>query len=400
MKVITLLMDQMFITSELFSVRKIYLQKEAKDYSRTQEILSKYPTAVVTEVEDHWKTEELNKNPEMLKNWTQVKAHDLVLGVKAAIASRPNGRSTDFIAPSLANGCTGACAYCYVARRKGYANPITTFVNIEKILAHIKRKAQKLGPKSLTQECADLISTKACPVDIEGLTQTCPKYWTFDIGENSDVSVDAMISDNVKDTIALFRSLPYAKASFATKFVNYDMLNYDPQGHTRIRFSLMPSEVSRVVDVRTSPILARISAINSFVEAGYEVHINISPVIIYNGWQEDYAELFTEIDDRLTSKAKKQLAAEVIMLTHNENLHEINMQWHPKAEQMYLWRHWDDEGDKSYNRFDHEVIQQRKLSQNGMVNLRYKNNIKQKAISELQQLFEKHLPYCKIRYAF
>jgi spore photoproduct lyase len=81
-------------------------------------------------------------------------------------------------------------------------------------------------------------------------------------------------------------------------------------------------------------------------------------------------------------------------------LHEINMQWHPKAEQMYLWRHWDDEGDKSYNRFYHEVIQQRKLSQNGMVNLRYKNNIKQKAISELQQLFEKHLPYCKIRYAF
>lgn len=388
------------LQSKFIAVRTIYLQRSATDYTRAKEILAKYPDATVVEVDDHWQINGLNNAPEMVNSWSQVKAHDLILGVKAAIATRPNGRSTDFIAPSLANGCTGACAYCYVARRKGYANPITTFVNIDKILAHIERKAKKLGTKQLTQACADLISTKACPVDVQGLAQTCPTYWTFDIGENSDVSVDAEISDNVKDTIALFRKLPNAKASFATKFVNQKLLDYDPQGHTRIRFSLMPTEVSKVVDVRTGSIMSRICAINDFVAAGYEVHVNISPVIIFDGWQQAYVELFTELDDRISSAAKKQLAAEVIMLTHNEKLHDLNMQWHPKAEQVYLWRHWDDETDKNYNKFGHDVIQQKKLSQNGMVNLRYKNNVKQKAIFELTQLFEKHLPYCKIRYAF
>ncbi len=36
----------------------------------------------------------------------------------------------------------------------------------------------------------------------------------------------------------------------------------------------MPREISKVVDVRTSPIPQRIAAINDFVAAGYEVHLN------------------------------------------------------------------------------------------------------------------------------
>lgn len=384
----------------LLDIQKIYVQSDAYKYDRTHEILNEYPDATIIDVDNHWKTDELNNNPEMLKNWTQVKSHSLVLGVKSSIASRPNGRSTDFIAPSIANGCTGACAYCYVARRKGYANPITTFVNVEKILAHIKRKTLKLGKKSLTQACADKISTKACPASVENLTQTCPEMWTFDIGENSDISIDAEISDNVYDVISLFRRLPYAKACFATKFVNPNLLEYDPQGHTRIRFSLMPSRVSKVVDVRTSPVEDRINAINDFVSAGYEVHINISPVIIYEGWQQDYAELFYQLDDTLGWEARKQLAVEVIMLTHNESLHQLNMQWHPKAEEQYLWRHWETPENKTFNKFGHKVIQQKKLSQNGMVNLRYKNNEKRQAIEDLNALVEDILPYAKVRYSF
>jgi DNA repair photolyase len=162
----------------------------------------------------------------------------------------------------------------------------------------------------------------------------------------------------------------------------------------------MPHKPSKVVDVRTSPIDERINAINDFVRAGYEVHINLSPVIIYDGWQEDYVELFRQLDDILDCKAKEQLKAEVIFLTHNENLHELNMEWHPKGEEQYLWRHWDSEEDKTKNRFGLPVIQQRKLSQNGMVNLRYKNNIKSEAINTLKGIMEKTIPFCKIRYIF
>lgn len=388
------------VDSTILEIKKIYVQNEAKKYARTHEILAEYPKAEVTEVDSHWKLDELNQNPELIREWTQVKAHTLVLGVKESIASRPNGRSTDFIAPSIANGCTGACSYCYVARRKGYANPITTFVNIEKIIAHLDRKCKALGEKKLNADSVAKVSTKACPSSVEQLEQTDPKLWTFDIGENSDISIDAEISDNVYELIQFFSKLGNAKACFATKFVNPNMLLYEPRKRTRIRFSLMPSNVSRVVDVRTSPIYDRISAINEFVAAGYEVHINLSPVIIYNGWEDDYADLLTEIDDTLNQDAKDQLAAEIIFLTHNEKLHDLNMQWHPKAEEQFLWRHWESEEDKTYNRFGHKVIQQKKLSQNGMVNLRYKNQYKQEGIETLKQLMQKYVPYCRVRYAF
>ena len=46
-----------------------------------------------------------------------------------------------------------ACAYCYVPRRKGYANPISLFVNIDAIGRAIARHAERQG----TQPAPDQI---------------------------------------------------------------------------------------------------------------------------------------------------------------------------------------------------------------------------------------------------
>ncbi|HEY9881724.1 MAG TPA: spore photoproduct lyase family protein [Leptolyngbyaceae cyanobacterium] len=254
---------------------------------------------------------------------------------------------------------------CYVARRKGFANPITTFVNIEQILRYTSRHAGRQGEKP-----------EANQVD--------PKYWVYEIGENSDCSVDAAICNNVKDLVALFRTLPNAKATFATKRVNWELLNYDPQGKTRIRFSLMPQSKAQVVDIRTSPIAERIAAVNDFVEAGYEVHLNFAPVIYYENWLEDYTELFQHVDDVLSPQAKEQVKAEVIFLTHNDRLHEVNLGWHPQAEEL-LWQ---------------PDLQEQKFSQTGGKNVRYKRGFKGSLVDALCHLLEEKLPYCTIRYAF
>lgn len=59
-----------------------------------------------------------------------------------------------------------------------------------------------------------------------------PVDWVYDLGENGDLSVNASLSDNVRDLVAAFRSIPGAKGSLATKYVNRDLLDYDPQGRT------------------------------------------------------------------------------------------------------------------------------------------------------------------------
>ena len=335
------------------------------DYPRGREILARFTQAERIEVPSHWNIPELHGNAGSVEDWVRIKRSALVLGVKKGLAMRPNGRSAHFIAPSTSNGCAMACAYCYVPRRKGYANPISLFVNVEQICEAIRRHAGKQGP-------------------LPAPDQVDPALWVYDLGENGDLSVDAMLCDTVRDLVALFRDIPNAKGSFATKAINRDLLGYDPQGKTRIRISLMPACIARTVDVRTAPIPERIAAIDDFLRAGYEVHVNFSPVILYDGWEADWRALFEAIDDGISDAAKRQLKCEIIMLTHNEGLHAVNLGWHPKAEQ-WLWR---------------PDIQETKRSEGGGLNVRYRTGWKGQWLARFKALLAERMPYCTVRYAF
>lgn len=349
----------------MLDVERIYLEPAVVDFPRGQEILAAWPDAERIEVDSHWKVPHLHGNAGNVADWNRIKRTTLVLGVKKSRSSRPNGRSSDFIAPSHANGCTMSCAYCYVPRRKGYANPITTFVNTEQLCASIERHVVKQGVKPAPNQCD-------------------PVSWVYDIGESSDCSFDARISGNVRDYVELFKTLPTAKASFATKHVNRDLLDWDPQGRARIRFSVMPHDVSRLLDVRTSPVRERIAVLDDFVEAGWEVHLNFSPVVVTEGWTAAWTELLREIDDVIAPRTREQLKSEVIFLTHNEQLHEVNLGWHPRAEEL-LWR---------------PDLQEPKRSQTGGLNVRYRRGKKGAMVRVLTDLIARELPGCEVRYAF
>nr|WP_206027635.1 spore photoproduct lyase family protein [Rhodococcus kroppenstedtii] len=345
--------------------RRIWAEPEAIADLRGQEVLARFPSAELIEVDSHWQIPSLHGNEGNIDRWVRVKTEDLVLGVKKSLTARPNGRSADWIAPSTANGCAMACAYCYVPRRKGYANPITVFTNIDKIVGYLGRHVTRQGPKPAPNQCD-------------------PTDWVYDIGENSDCSVDATVSDNVADLIRAFAGWDGAKASFATKYVNRDLLSLDPRGGTRIRFSLMPEQESRLLDIRTSPIAERLAALDDFVAAGYEVHLNFSPVVLVEGWEERWTTLVDSIAAATGENFKKQAAVEVIMLTHNRDLHEVNLGWHPKAERV-LWT---------------PETQQAKRSQNGALNVRYRNDVKAAAVARLTDIIAERAPWLTVRYAF
>jgi DNA repair photolyase len=146
----------------------------------------------------------------------------------------------------------------------------------------------------------------------------------------------------------------------------------------------MPDVDARLLDVRTSRVGERIGAVDDFVEAGYEVHLNFSPVVLRDGWEEDWAALLRQLDDTLSPAAKAQAAAEVILLTHERDLHEVNLGWHPTAEDL-LWQ---------------PELQQPKRSQNGQLTVRYRNDVKRAGVVRLTALITEHAPWLRIRYAF
>lgn len=349
----------------LLPVREIHAEPAAAASPRGRQVLARFPGARVVEVDSHWRIPGLHGSEGNVERWVRIKGETLVLGERKTLATRPNGRSADWIAPGASNGCAMACAYCYVPRRKGYANPVTVFTNIDSIIAHLGRHIARQGPKPEPNQC-----------DAEA--------WVYDVGENGDCSVDALICDNTADLVHAFRQWPTAKASFATKFVNPDLLALDPRGRTRIRFSLMPPDDSRLLDVRTSPVAERIAAAADFLDAGYEVHFNLSPVVVRPGWEEAWAELLRHLDDVLPERVRRQAAAEVIMLTHNRDLHGVNLGWHPRAEEV-LWR---------------PELQEAKRSENGALNVRYRAGVKADAVARLRALAAAHAPWLRVRYAF
>ncbi len=349
-----------------YNFKKIYVQSSIFDdfiwRGKAENIISRFPAAEIVEVESHWRIPELFEAD--AKNWMQNKRETLVLGIKAGLTHQKNGRSADFIAASSSNGCLSSCQYCYVARRKGSSNPLTIFVNIDEIAASIRRHQSKFGAKTAPNQCDD-------------------QFWTYDIGCNADLSADSFVCDNPGLLVREFTTMEFAKATFATKTVHDDYwLALDPKGKTRIRYSLMPQAAARYVDVGTSPITDRIASANRLVEAGYEVHFSFAPIIVYENWKRDWRELWREIDDTLTEKVKVQLKCEAFFLTHSAALHEINLEWNAKGEEL-LW--------------NPSLQVPKKTAPDTLV---YDYDFRRREIAEFERELLKILPYCPVRYSF
>jgi spore photoproduct lyase len=211
--------------------------------------------------------------------------------------------------------------------------------------------------------------------------QTHDEYVTYDISCNEDFALHLRYYpwEYIFD---FFKEHPRAMASFATKYVNDKLLSYNAEGKVRIRFSLMPQYYADFLEPNTSPILNRIKAIDRFIEAGYDVHINFSPVIVHDRWLNHYEYLFKQVEEHV--KYKDLVKAEVIFLTHNEEKHKSNLVHGLKGEHL-LWQ---------------PEIQENKISQYGGKNIRYEHKLKANYIKQWTDLHDSIIPWNTIRYIF
>lgn len=272
---------------------------------------------------------------------------------------RPSGRSTDFIAPSFGYGCLYNCGYCYMKRHK--PEGLTVAKNIEDILTAIDHHSWF--------------------ADVEKPNQTHDHFITYDIGCNEDLALHYKYYDFEK-IVKFFKGHDKAMGSFATKYVNPKLLEHFPVSKMRIRFSLMPQKYADVLEPKTSKIIDRIKAIDKFIGAGFSVHINFSPVIVTEGWEQEYTALFQLVDKYV--EYKFAVKSEVIFLTHNKDKHEYNLKHGILGEEL-LWR---------------PDIQEDKVSQYGGENIRYKHDLKDDYIYQFKMLHNLIIPWNTIRYIF
>lgn len=275
---------------------------------------------------------------------------------------RESGRSSDYITPSFGYGCLFNCTYCYMKRH--LQEGLSIAKNSNEILTKVNNHAYFIA-------------------DVEKPNQTHDSFITYDISCNEDFALHLKYHD-WRTIFEFFKQHPLAMGTFATKYVNKKLLDYNPEKKIRIRFSLMPQVYADELEPKTTLIIDRIKAINLFIEAGYDVHINFSPVIVTNDWLTEYSQLFKLVNENVKDEYKTNIKAEVIFLTHNENKHLYNLENELTGEHL-LWK---------------PSIQESKTSQYGGKNIRYLVRFKAKCISEWKALHSEIIPWNKIRYIF
>jgi len=272
---------------------------------------------------------------------------------------RESGRSSDYITPSFGFGCLYKCEYCYM--RRHLPNGLTIAKNTNEIIDAIARHLWLLKwPKESNQ--------------------THKEYYTYDFSCNEDYILHARYHEWEK-LFDYFKHEPKAMGTAATKYVNKKLLEYNANKKIRIRFSIMPQSMSDILEPGTSSIIDRIKAVNDFYEAGYDVHLNYSPIIVYKDYIDDYIKLFKLVDMNVDKSIKHKVKAECIFLTHNSKMRSINS----KQADKILWTP------------DNQEI---KTSEYGNINIRYERKLKKQYINNFLTMHKDKLPWQEVRYIF
>lgn len=266
---------------------------------------------------------------------------------------RPSGHSADYMA-TFSRGCLYKCDYCYMRRftPKGV-----------QLAKNWKELFRALTVHSHT-------SVKVVKHNIPRIEHS---YVYYDIGPGEDLNLHMKYYDTSLFLMHLFNSLDGdMRYTFATKNINNEWItNQSVVNHKkkfiRIRLTLMPQRVSSIVEPNTPSIKSRIDYMKRLKEDGYQICANLSPIILYKGWLDDYKELLEELKDTFSSR---YMPFEVIFLTHNAKMHEYNMDNNRSLSEQLLWR---------------PTQQINKTSQYGGENVKYAN--KQVYINQFLELF-------------
>jgi spore photoproduct lyase len=172
----------------------------------------------------------------------------------------------------LISSCPGLCEYCYLQTRLGPKPYVRVYVNLKEILEEAQRLVGMREPELTIFEGA----ATSDPLPIEWLT------------------------GSLKDTIEFFGRLERGRFRFVTKFSDVEpILEAQHQRRTTVRFSVNAEYIVKNFEHSTSSVDERISALKRVSDAGFKVGVMVGPIIIFEGWKEQYESLLQKLGEAL-----------------------------------------------------------------------------------------------------
>lgn len=331
----------------MFKPKRIYYEENIINYKLGKELLHKYYNVPKTIIDNHNNILELRskQNSEFL-NLKQ----NLILGVRKTHKYVQNHKISDYIVPYTSSGCSAMCMYCYLVCNYNKCSYMRLFVNREQMLEKLIRTSEKSN-----------------------------KDLTFEIGSNSDLILENEITNNLVWTIENFSNSKRGFLTFPTKFDMVDpILNIKGIDRVIPRISINPNEIIKHIEFGTSSLKNRITAINKLKTAGYNVGILIAPIILIDGYEKMYEQLFVTLNENLSKEAKKDVFFEMIFMTYSYVHNMINKE--------------------AFSNAKYEIFNKDIMTGRGKGKYAYKMKIKENAKKYILTLMKRYFPNSKIIY--
>lgn len=166
----------------------------------------------------------------------------------------------------LIEGCPLSCSYCVL---KGYLN--STGITVHRDTARIVEQIEQ----AISLEKQHVLR--------------------FGTGELSDsLALDRRLDLN-RPIVQFFGESKKALLELKSKWASIDHLRDCLNPYTVVSFSLAPQASINREEKRTSPVRKRLKALKEAQDLGCFVGLHFDPVIIYEGFEEDYRHLIDDI---------------------------------------------------------------------------------------------------------
>ena len=283
---------------------KIFYEPAVLTYELGKHLKEKFGDVPWLPIENHNHIEQLRQHQN--QEFARMKRH-LIIGVRKSLKYTPNHKISDVLVPYTSSGCSAMCLYCYLVCHYNKCSYLRLFVNREQMLEKLIRTADR-----------------------------SEKDVVFEIGSNSDLVLENTITQNLEWTIERFGTSQKGVLTFPTKFDKVDpLLPLNHRGRVLMRMSVNPQEIIQKIEFGTSPLTARIDALNRMSDAGYRVGLLIAPVVLVENWRDLYKRLIEQLSDQLSEKAKQQLPIEIIFMTYSYVHRAINREAFPNAIELF-----------------------------------------------------------------
>ncbi|GAB6158897.1 spore photoproduct lyase [Desulfotomaculum varum] len=272
------------ITANIFIPKRVFIEPAALDYELGIRLRDHFRSAgiPVTVTGSHNRVTGI---PGQTAQEAFVEAkRTLVVGVRKGKDFQTCKPSAHYQLP-LVTSCPGKCEYCYLLTNLGKRPYLRVYVNIKEILDRAESY----------------------------ITQRLPEETVFEGAATSDPIPVERYTGALKKAIEFFGRHRYARFRFVTKFTDVDsLLDARHNGRTRFRFSLNAQPVIKSFEHGTPSMRERIAAAGKVARAGYPLGFLIAPIMLYDGWQQDYSELFEELNRVLEPQCRHDLTFEFI----------------------------------------------------------------------------------------